>query len=393
MISSSEAKTIIQDNVQSKAAIPLSLKDATGLTLAADVYATMDIPAYPQSAMDGFAFSFEGWNKNKLVIEGEIAAGTGQSTELSPGKAVRIFTGAPVPPGADTVVMQEKVKTVGGNLIITDERLQKGANVRPQGSEIKAGALALPNGSKLSPAAIGFLAGIGITKVIVFPRPSVTIIVTGNELQSPGSPLDYGQVYESNSFGLTSALQLLHINDVKVVQIKDDPALLTTALSEALQNSDLVLLTGGVSVGDYDFVPQAAMNCGVTPLFHKVAQRPGKPLYFGKQGAKVVFGLPGNPSSVLTCFYIYVVPALERLSQCSFGLRTLQAPFGKLYQKAAGLTHYLKGIYDGHTANPLASQESYRLHSFAQANCLIQIDETVTSCEEGSLVTIHLLSA
>lgn len=393
MISSSEAKTIIQDNVQSKAAIPLSLKDATGLTLAADVYATVDIPAYPQSAMDGFAFSFEIWNKNKLVIEGKIAAGTGQSTELSPGKAVRIFTGAPVPPGADTVVMQEKVKTVEGNLIITDERLQKGANVRPQGSEIKAGALALPNGSKLSPAAIGFLAGIGITKVIVFPRPSVTIIVTGNELQSPGSPLDYGQVYESNSFGLTSALQLLHINDVKVVQIKDDPALLTTALSEALQNSDLVLLTGGVSVGDYDFVPQAAMNCGVTPLFHKVAQRPGKPLYFGKQGAKVVFGLPGNPSSVLTCFYIYVVPALERLSQCSFGLRTLQAPFGKLYQKAAGLTHYLKGIYDGHTANPLASQESYRLHSFAQANCLIQIDETVTSCEEGSLVTIHLLSA
>ena len=392
MISTTEAKSIIRDTVRAKTAVQMPLQEGAGLTLATDVYATTDIPAFPQSAMDGYAFSFNGWRSNtELIIDGEIAAGGNQAVEIGPGKAVRIFTGAAVPAGADTVVMQERIKLEKGKLIIEDVNLQQGANVRPQGSEIRAGMLALPKGSRLSPAAIGFLAGIGTTEIWVYPHPSVSIIVTGNELQQPGKALEYGQVYESNSATLTAALQLLHVNDVKVQHVPDDPDALTAVLQQALHNSDIVLLTGGISVGDYDFVLQAATRCGVVSLFHKIRQRPGKPLYFGKWHEKLVFGLPGNPSSVLTCFYMYVIPALEQLSQHSFGLHSIQAPLSKLYRKNAGLTHYLKGHYDGQTATPLDAQESYRMRSFAGANCLIQVDEHLTDCREGALVEVHLL--
>ncbi len=374
------------------APVMLPLQQAAGCTLAADVFAGLDIPAFPQSSMDGYAFSFSGWNTSQeLIIEGEMAAGSSSVLELEAGKAIRIFTGAPVPAGADTVVMQEKIRKENGQLIIEDQNIKQGANVRPRGSEITAGALALPRSSRLSPAAIGFLAGIGTTEVSVFPRPSVSIIVTGNELQQPGRDLEYGQVYESNSSTLQAALAQLHISDVSVQRVHDDPDAVTDVLSEALQNSDVVLLSGGISVGDYDFVLQAASRCGVVPMFHKIKQRPGKPLYFGKKETKLVFGLPGNPSSVLTCFYMYVVPALAQLSQQEFRLRTATVPLGKTYQKTAGLTHFLKGHYDGASALPLHAQESYRMHSFAEANCLLEIEESMTECPEDSLVNVHLL--
>jgi len=370
----------------------MPLQQAAGKVLAMDVYATTDIPAYDQSAMDGYALSYTGWKEHKtLMVQGEVPAGSADRYSLPAHQAMRIFTGAAVPAGADTVVMQEKIRTENGKLIIEDEKLRSGANVRPQGSEIQAGALALPKDSRLTPAAIGFLAGIGTSEVLVYPRPSIAIIITGNELQTPGHPLAYGQVYESNSFALAAALQQLHMNQVDVQRVQDDPDAVTEVLQQALQHSDVVLLTGGISVGDYDFVLQAASRCGVMPLFHKVRQRPGKPLYFGKKEEKLVFGLPGNPSSVLSCFYLYVVPALEQWSRHSLGLRTIQAPLGKPYQKAAGLTHFLKGHYNGQTATPMDAQESYRLRSFARANCLIQIDESVAECLSGTLVDVHLL--
>lgn len=392
MIDTAQAKKIIRDNVLPKPAVQMSLKDVAGLIMAADVYATCDIPAFPQSSVDGYAFSFNQWNSNReLIIEGEIAAGNNQKIEVGIKKAVRIFTGAAVPLGADTIVMQERIRTENGKLIIDDEKIHQGANLRPQGSEVKAGMLALQKGSLLSPAAIGFLAGIGTSTVSAFPHPTISIIVTGNELQQPGNRLEYGQVYESSSFALTSALQLLHIVDVKVHHVRDDLKILTDVLRRTLESSDVVLLTGGISVGDYDFVLQAATDSEVTPLFHKVKQRPGKPLYFGKRKESLVFGLPGNPSSVLTCFYIYVVPALELLSQHNFGVRTIKAPLSISYKKAAGLTHYLKGYFDGQIAKPLDAQESYRMFSFAHANCLIQIEDAVTDCDEGTMLDVHLL--
>ena len=392
MISVSDAIEIIGKNVSIAEAIGLPLSEATGLVLADDIYATADIPAFPQSSMDGYALSFDAWSVHRqLTIQGEVAAGSNQPFQSAPDKAVRIFTGAPVPPGTDTVVMQEKTRTENGKLIIEDEKLRMGTNVRQQGSEIKAGMLALSKNTLLSPGAIGFLAGIGINEVKVYPNPTITIIVTGNEFQKQGNPLQYGQVYESNSFALSAVMKQINLHSVQVQRVRDDLKSLINVMQQALQNSDVVLLTGGISVGDYDFVLQAASACGVEKLFHRVKQRPGKPLYFGKKDKKLVFGLPGNPSSVLTCFYIYVLRALGQLSNRSLALQLIHAPLGKTFRKDAGLTHFLKGHYDGNVAMPLDAQESYRMRSYALANCLIQIDEEVTEYLEGASVKVHLI--
>lgn len=392
MVSVQEAKRIIDENVSSLQPLRLPLSRAAGLVLAEDICATTDIPAFPQSSMDGYAFSFEGWKKNsRLKIAGEIAAGNNESFTLSPEKAVRIFTGAAVPPGADTVIMQEKTKTENGELIIEDPALQQGTSVRPRGSEIKAGALALKKEDTLSPAAIGFLAGIGINQLNVYPVPSITIIITGNELLEPGNPLQHGQVYESNSFALKAALKQLQMDRVQILSATDKADIVTKSLQKGLEQSDVVLLTGGISVGDYDFVLQAATDCAVQKLFHKVKQRPGKPLYFGTKQEKLVFGLPGNPSSVLTCFYQYVVPALQKLTKRKIDLQKISIPIARSFQKAPGLTHFLKGTYNGKIATPLDAQESYRLSSFAKANCLIQIDEETTTLKEGEFVDVYLL--
>ncbi len=392
MISVSEAKNIIHESIAALTPVEMLLQEAAGLVLARDVIAKTNVPAFNQSAMDGYAFLFEDWlQHNKLKIAGVIQAGMTDAVTLLPGQAIRIFTGAPLPRGADTVVMQEKVSIVNDELIILDENIQAGKNKRPIGSEIKAGAVAIAEGSILSPAAIGFLAGIGIDKVTVYPQASVSIIVTGKELRPPGNQLEHGEVYESNSFALKAALNQLHYTKIKVEHCDDILEQLRSKLQLALNESDFVILTGGVSVGDYDFVLEAADLCGVQKQFHKVKQKPGKPLYYGMKGNKPVFGLPGNPSSVLSCFYQYVIPALCKLSKHPNSIKTIETPLANTYEKLAGITHFLKAYYNEHVVTLLDAQESYKMSSFARANCLVELDERVTVCKAGEMVRIHLL--
>jgi molybdopterin molybdotransferase len=397
MISVAEAKKIIESHANPLKPKKVSISEAAGKILAEDIYSSADFPPFPQSSMDGYAFRFEDWQKKiSLVIEGEMAAGVDEKMILALGKATRIFTGAPLPEGADTVVMEEKVVVKEAKdgkffLLIQDEHLQQGSNVRPKGSEINKGNLAIKKNSVLSPAAIGFLAGVGIAEVMVFPSPSISLIITGKELQEPGKPLLFGQVYESNSLALSAVLKQFHFNDIQIFHADDDISIVTRVLGSALQQSDIVLLSGGISAGEYDFVLQAAVDCGVTKLFHKVKQRPGKPLFFGVKDNKLVFGLPGNPSSVLTCFYEYVLPALEILTKKRVTLQTLKAPLEKPFSKTALLTNFLKGFYKGEVVEILPAQESFRLSSFAKANCLVQIDEEVMNCSKGEMVTIHLI--
>ena len=390
MISVSEAKKIIADSVQLLNAQTVSIQHAWDMTLAENVHAVQDIPAYPQSSMDGYAFAFNDIAK-KLLIIGESAAGNRREFALQPNSASRIFTGAAVPDGADTVVMQEKVKVESGHLIIEDEALMTGSNVRNKGSEIRSGDLALPKGAYLSAASLGFLAGIGITRVVVHPKPVVTIIVTGNELKTIGEPLQYGEVYESNSYALTAALKHFHIEPAKVIRVEDDPVALKKVIEQSMEESDLLLMTGGVSVGEYDFVKEVAGECGIKTLFHRIKQRPGKPLFFGMKGAKVVFGLPGNPSSVLTCFYEYVIPALKKMTNGRQQLVVLNAPLSASFRKSIPFTQFLKGYYDGTSVTPLTSQESYKMNSFARANCLIVLDEQDVECKAGDLKEIHMI--
>ena len=391
MISVSEAKSIIAESVKQLSPVTIPLAEASGLVLAEDVIAPQDIPAYPQSSMDGYAIAFNERSK-ELEIKGESAAGNKNELVLQEGSATRIFTGAAVPTGADTVVMQEKIKLVNDKLIIEDENLTKGVNVRLPGSEIKGGDLALGEGSILTPAASGFLAGIGITEVRVRPKPKVGIILTGDELKSPGTPLQYGEVFESNSFALTAALKQIQINVSYLQHVKDDASALKNTIEEALQKCDVVLLTGGVSVGEYDFVTSVLTGCRVSTLFHKIKQRPGKPLLLGKKDNKIVFGLPGNPSSVLTCFYEYVVPAIGLLFNKHLSLSILNVPAKGSFSKKVKFTQFLKGYFDGKSATVLPSQESYKMNSFAKANCFIVMPEEMDQIKEGDIVEIHLFS-
>lgn len=392
MISVNEAKDIVRKNTGPLTPVTVPLRRATGLTLAEDVYAEIDIPAFNQSSMDGYALSFNDYFPGSLLeIAGEVPAGMQKSFTDLTGKAVRIFTGAPVPEGADTVVMQEKVTVQDKGILIIDTLLKKGDNVRSKGAEIQSGALALPAGSLLSPAAIGFLAGTGIAQAKVFPRPKVAMIVTGKELQQPGQPLLPGQVYESNSLTIQSALSQLHITDVNIILVDDDLPELQKVLENALKHADLVLLTGGISVGEYDFVLKATELCEVEKLFHRIKQRPGMPLYFGKKEKTLVFGLPGNPSSVLTCFYEYVIPALQEMTFYKDIIKIHKMPLILPYSKKPGLTHFLKGICKENTVAPLDAQESFRLSSFAKANCLICLAEESEEFKKGDLVEVHIL--
>ncbi|WP_294281619.1 gephyrin-like molybdotransferase Glp [uncultured Chryseobacterium sp.] len=390
MISVQEAKEIISASVPVPKTKKLKLSEASGKVISKAVTATTDIPNFSQSSMDGYAIRYEDKDLILSVI-GEMAAGTSRQLIIKPGQATRVFTGAPLPEGADTVVMQEKVQRSGNALSVQDERLTDGLNVRAKGSEIKQGETAMLPGTLLTPAAIGFLAGIGCSEVEVYNPPDVTIILTGNELQQPGNPLRFGQVYEANSFQLKAALFQAGIVNIQVRTAEDDPEKLQEVLSAALAESDLVLLNGGVSVGDYDFVVQAAEICGVTKRIHKIRQKPGKPLFFGISGEKMVFGLPGNPSSSLTCFYEYVLPALEQWMHQKNRIRNTEATVTHQYAKPTGLTHFLKAFYEDGRVTPLHAQESFRLHSFATANCFIVLPEESTGCMAGDLVEVHLL--
>lgn len=402
MISASEAFALIQSRAVPLPPVVLPLEVLGGKVLAEDVLAPAGMPPFAQAGMDGYAVAWRATGPEAtrggasgpeatrdgapgLTIRGEVPAGHAPTFVVAPGEAVRIFTGAMLPPGTDTVVMQERVRVEGDRLYIEDPALTKGAYVRAPGSDIAAGALALPKGTLLGPASIGLLAGLGLDQALVHPKPRVNLITTGNELQVPGRPLPPGQVYESNSFALRAAL-----GKVTYYTAPDEPEALKKIIAEALAFTDVLLLTGGVSVGDYDIVGEALAACGVTRVFHGVRQRPGKPFYFGMRDQQLVFGLPGNPSSVLTCFYLYVLPALERLGG-RMESAPVRLPLAEPYHKAPGLTHFLKGRADATHATPLSAQESYRMSSYALANCLIRLPEEGSDFAPGDLVDVYRL--
>jgi molybdopterin molybdotransferase len=392
MISVTGAIEKIRANTHLRSPVKLPLEEAAGFVLAEDIFAGCSVPNFRQASMDGYALRHNDLlTTNEFSVTQEIAAGDTLSTFIPEGNAVRIFTGAAVPQELDTVVMQEKVEERHDKIIILDRELKKGTNVRPVGSEIKKGEIALAKNTRLSPAAIGFLAGIGITGVEVYPKPIVHLIITGKELIKPGQGLKEGQVYESNSLLLHSALKQLHIRNITIHFVDDDLNATIDTIGKALLPADLILLTGGVSVGNYDFVVKAAAACNIEQLFHKVKQRPGKPLYAGTKHNKFIFGLPGNPASVLTCFYNYVVTAIE----CMTGQKDLipkkHLPLAQSFTKRIPLTQFLRAQYYDEKVTILSAQESFRLSSFSIANCLVVLPEQTCDFMEGEKVETLLL--
>jgi molybdopterin molybdotransferase len=392
LISVNDARAILNKQEFPRKTVHIPLHEAGGRILAAPITAPVSIPAFDQSSMDGYAFAYNSWKPGEtLKVIGEIPAGRKDLPGINPGETMRVFTGAPLPEGADTVIMQEHTSEENGILTLSPKNLKANDNRRPTGTDIREGEPALPEHSFLNDASIGFLAGLGFTTAPVYATPVVALVITGDELQQPGEPLEFGQVYEASSTMLQAALARMGIFQVKVYRSPDVLEETIKTLQTALDASDMVLLTGGVSVGNYDFVVKAAEICGVQKLFHRVKQRPGKPLFAGRTTDQPVFGLPGNPSSVLTCFYQYVWPVLRRISGHEDSLHTFTARLAKEFDKTVPLTQFLKAVYENGKAKILTAQESYRMSSFAVCNCLVELNEDIRLYNENETVTIHLL--
>lgn len=391
MISVEEAREIINFNCAALPAVSMPLAEANGYILASGVFSPINSPPFNQSAMDGYAFNSNeiDWNKSVLV-SGLSQTGATNETILEKGAAIRIFTGAAVPIDADTVIIQEHIELHGNHISLNHEAPKTGSNIRLAGSQINIGECAAQAGTLLNAGTVGYLIGLGIETVEVIPKPKIGIIVTGKELVKLGSNLLHGQVYESNSIMLCAALQDGHLVPELIIYADDIEAEITATIKKAIATCDVVLVTGGISVGDFDFVGKAFENLGVEKLFYKVKQKPGKPLYAGKLGNTFLFGLPGNPASVLSCFYEYVLPCLRKMRGYSFEANNKQfLPLGENTHKKGTLTNFLKGRIDNGFVFICEGQESYKLSAFTQANCLVMLKAEQNELMEGEIVEAH----
>ncbi|MCF6307797.1 MAG: molybdopterin molybdotransferase MoeA [Flavobacteriaceae bacterium] len=390
MISVEEAFELVQKNI-----IPTtktqkqSIIKSLGFVLAETVVSPINMPPFRQSAMDGYALNMH--TKNNYTIIDEVKAGDGHHPILKEGEAVRIFTGSAVPDTANTVIMQEKV-TVEGTILTINEAFSINENIRPLGEQVEKRAIALHKGSKLSPAAIGYLTTLGIPEIKVFTKPSIAIVTTGNELVEAGQELPYGKIYESNSGMLQTALQSLGFDKVTITKVKDDFISTKKSLEKAISENDLVIISGGISVGDYDFVGKALLELGIEQIFYKVKQKPGKPLFFGKMKNKPVFALPGNPASALSNFYVYVQPSLQKLSgNLDFSLTRLKANLTADYFKKGDRAQFLKASVKNGEVTILEGQSSAMLYTFAIANTFVYVPAEVNTFSKGDSVEVIML--
>lgn len=390
MISVVEALKIIYEKTGLSRCENTDIASAYGKILAENVFSPIHMPPFRQSAMDGFALKLNG--SSTYLIKGEVKAGDNSNFSLNQGEAVRIFTGAMVPDDADAIVIREHVEVDGAHVYLNKVPAVE-ANIRPMGEQVKKGDAVLNKGTKLNEAGIGFLAGLGISEVNVFKTPVVTLLITGNELQEPGSFLQPGCIYESNSVMLQAALRRAGISRVNIVKIKDTLDETTKAIATQLSQADVLLITGGISVGDYDFVKEALEANSVKEAFYKVNQKPGKPLWFGTKDKKLVFALPGNPAASLTCFYVYVLPALQKLSgDPGFGLQRSSAQLTSEITNTTGKSLFLKGKCEHGKISVLTGQASSMLISFAQSNALIYVPETVQEIKVNEEVAYYDLN-
>ncbi len=386
MISVTEALNIIAENSCKMPVVKIKVSKSLGYVLAEAIYSPIHMPPFRQSAMDGYAFTHSDLTQLKVVSTSQ--AGDFSDETIEKNEAVRIFTGAYVPDETDTVVMQEHTR-VTDNWLQIDKMPSAKANVREKGEQIKKGELVLAENTIITPAAIGYLACLGITKIKVYEKPKVAILVTGNELVAPGKKLPKGKIYESNSVMLEAALKTIGIKKTMTFKVKDSLKKTKIVIESCLANYDVVLISGGISVGDYDYVREALLKNGVEELFYKINQKPGKPLFFGRKEEKIVFALPGNPASSLTCFYVYALPALKkRMGFEKIHLAETKRKINRAFTNTTGKTLFLKALYDDEKVTILESQSSAMLNTFSIANGLIVVPENVTTIEENEEVKV-----
>lgn len=386
MITVEEALKIVENRTISKNSCEtVALEKALNMVLAEDVFSFINMPPFPQSAMDGYAINSITRESN-LTVVGEVAAGEASSFTLKENEAVRIFTGAEVPESANMVVRQEDVEQNEGQITVKIFPKER-ANIRPFGEQIKIGQCALEKGHTLNEASVGFLASLGIETVTVYKFPKIAIISTGSELVEAGNALLPGQIYNSNSIMLQTALKAKGFENCKILKIKDNYKTTVNVIADCLNKYDLIICSGGISVGDYDFIGQALQENKVESHFYKVKQKPGKPLYFGSKGNAYVFGLPGNPAACLTCFYIYIFPFLNKYKGADFiGLAKYSGRLTKEYNRQGDRAEFLKGNVKDGNIDILDGQSSAMLQSFALANSIIYFPLGKSVFKAGDLV-------
>lgn len=369
----------------------INIKQALGRTLAVAVTSGMNVPGHNNSAMDGFAFRHAEATQ-PLQIVGTAFAGNPFTSALPAGACVKIMTGAVIPPGVDTVVMQEHTATENGKVTLLNTP-SVGANIRLTGEDIALGQTVLLRGHQLQAADMGLLASLGIAEIRVYRRLKVAFFSTGDELVSVGQPLQAGQIYDSNRYSLWGMLQALGVDMHDLGNVADDPVALEKTLLDAAAAHDVVITSGGVSVGEADFMKQLLAKHGQV-LFWKINMKPGRPLAYGKIGQSHYFGLPGNPVSTMVTFYQFVQAALKSLmgasalTQPAFRVECVSA-----IKKAAGRTEFQRGILfkDGEhwKVKTTGEQGSGILSSMSMANCFIVLDESTTALAAGTMVEVQ----
>ena len=383
--------------IATKRALPgekVTLEAASGRILRADIHAPQDVPAFVNSAMDGFAVRASDLppsGEKPFRLLGQILAGGHAAAEVVTDTCVRITTGAPLPRGADTVVMKENAHT-DADIVTIASGTSAGANVRSAGEDYRAGDLALKRGTRLTPASVGVLASFGLAEVNVASRPRALLLTTGDELTPPGEALGFGGVYDSNRFSLGSLLQHHGVDLLRHERLRDDPAQLCAVLLRAGADADIIVSSGGVSAGEADFLPRLLMEIGEV-FFWKVRMRPGMPFLFGQIGQAIMFGLPGNPVSGIATFLNLVKPALDAMSG-AVGPRTpLRARLcGPVFKRHAR-TDFLRARIECDEAgalwaSPLEKQGSGMLRGVAEADALIVVVESVNELAAGDVVDV-----
>ncbi len=375
------------------------LRSALGRVLAEEVISPINVPAHDNSAMDGYALRFADLKTDgevTLNIAGSSFAGKPYAGTLPSGDAVRIMTGAVMPPEADTIVMQEHTQTQGGKVTIgKGHRLHQ--NLRRAGEDLAVGQVALQRGLPLRPAEVGLISSLGIGEVTVFRKLRVAFFSTGDELVSIGKVPGAGQIFDSNRYTLHGMLTRLNCEVIDMGVIPDDPSLIETAFKQAAANADVVITSGGVSVGEADFVKDMLNKLGEV-LFWKIAMKPGRPLAYGKIGSAHFFGLPGNPVSVMVTFYQFVRDALLVLAGQNPvpPLPTFKVPCTSALKKAPGRTEFQRGVL-AQDANGVwcvrvtGEQGSGILRSMAEANCFIILPTDQGNVAPGALVDVQVM--
>lgn len=374
----------------------LALAESLGRVLAEDITSPSNVPNYNNSAMDGYALKATDVSASRLMVIGTAFAGKAFEGTVADGQCVRIMTGGAIPKGADTVVVQEKT-VVDGEFINIIEAPKPHANVRYAGEDLKLGQTVLATGHLMRPADLGLIASLGIAEVRAYRKLKVAFFSTGDELVSVGQPLQTGQVYDSNRYTLFGMLTKLGVEVMDMGAIADDPILLENTLLSAVTQADVVITSGGVSVGEADYMKLLLAKHGQV-MFWKVAMKPGRPLAYGKVGSAHYFGLPGNPVAVMVTFYQFVRDALLRLMGQSspvplpmFSVQCTQA-----IKKMTGRTEFQRGILFADTdgswrVKPTGAQGSALLSSMSLANCFIVLDESVGNLEAGAMVQVQVL--